>query len=272
MNSYQKEIIKIISMNPNMMVNEERKGRNAFEGTMRGWNIEYGNIQAIVEEDPVFNECYTIAKNYSLIEKKKIINIYLIILAKCEYINTKDIIEFGVFRGGGLLFIGLISKFLKMNSSIYGIDSFEGMPKSSVDKRIDMHSVLDFNYDNRNVIENILKENKLSNVYLIKSEFSHFKPKFIKRIGLVHLDADLYNSCIDAFSSIKYKLSNKCYIILDDTNCSSTLGAAEFAEDYLIRKYHLNCEQRFPHEVYRFNLKFWKKPITFILNNMTNLK
>ena len=45
--------------------------------------------------------------------------------------RTGDIYEFGVYRGGSLLAIALLSKRLGSKKHIWGFDSFEGFPRFS---------------------------------------------------------------------------------------------------------------------------------------------
>jgi len=113
-------------------------------------------------------------------------------------------LEFGVASGNT---INYISQFT--NDSVYGFDSFKGLPEKWRDG---------FNKGAFNRNGNLPKVNP--NVVLIKGWFNETLPNFIltqdKKISFIHVDCDLYSSTKYIFDTLKDYIDNDCVIIFDE--------------------------------------------------------
>ena len=141
-----------------------------------------------------------------------------------------NIAEFGVWKGAWLAFCGLLVKEIQENNmeySIYGFDTFEGMPFEKIN----------YNYDTaaRSISELERSASKLSNTSLYQveslleklgiSNFCRLKKGLFdetidtiknKPITLVHLDADLYESTIFVLKNIYPSIIPGGIILIDD--------------------------------------------------------
>lgn len=113
-------------------------------------------------------------------------------------------LEFGVASGNT---INYISKFT--DETVYGFDSFEGLPE----KWRDGFDKGTFNRDGNMPAVN-------NNVTLIKGWFDQTLPDFIKaqnkKVSFIHMDADLYSSTKCIFDTLKEYIDNECVIIFDE--------------------------------------------------------
>jgi len=113
-------------------------------------------------------------------------------------------LEFGVASG---FTINYISKFT--NDTVYGFDSFEGLPE----KWRDIYDKGAFTMNG-----NLPEVN--SNVELIKGWFNETLVNFIqtqnKKVSFIHMDADLYSSTKYIFDTLKDYIDTDCIIIFDE--------------------------------------------------------
>jgi hypothetical protein len=113
-------------------------------------------------------------------------------------------LEFGVASGNT---INYISKFA--NNTVYGFDSFEGLPEKWRD-----------NYDKGafNMDGNLPNVN--NNVELVKGWFNETLPSFIKnhnqKVSFIHMDADLYSSTKYVLNTLKNQIDKDCIIVFDE--------------------------------------------------------
>lgn len=123
-----------------------------------------------------------------------------------EKISIKgQYLEFGVFSGKT---INLIAEH-KPNETIYGFDSFEGLPESWRDGYLPGH----FNKNNK--LPKVLK-----NVELIKGWFSETLPIFVSEhsndIAFLHVDCDLYSSTVTIFENLQPYIKKGTIIVFDE--------------------------------------------------------
>lgn len=114
-------------------------------------------------------------------------------------------LEFGVFSGST---INYISK-QRPNLTIYGFDSFEGLPKTWRDGYQPGH----FSTNNK-----LPKVN--NNVTLIKGWFDDTLKEFVKthknQIVFLHIDCDLYSSTKTIFTFLSNQISTNTVIVFDE--------------------------------------------------------
>ena len=119
--------------------------------------------------------------------------------------NDGVYLEFGVFKGKS---INHIAKNVP-NKTIYGFDSFEGLPEAWDSLHLKSH----------------FKMNKLpevrNNVKLIKGFFDKSLPKFMSENGdfktaFIHCDSDLYSSAKTMFECLKHTIQSGTIIVFDE--------------------------------------------------------
>lgn len=113
-------------------------------------------------------------------------------------------LEFGVYSG---YTINQIAS-LKHNNTIYGFDSFEGLPETWRDG----YEVGAFRTDSLPKVR--------ENVILIKGWFNETLPKFLgehtEKVAFVHIDCDLYSSTHTVFNNIRSRLQSGTIIVFDE--------------------------------------------------------
>jgi hypothetical protein len=117
-----------------------------------------------------------------------------------------EILEFGVYQGGSISYLS--NKF--KNNTLYGFDSFEGLPERwriGFDKGA-------FNLNGQ-------LPSVPNNVVLIKGWFDESLPIFLEqncilKVGLLHVDCDLYSSTKDIFRMLEDKIFTGTVIIFDE--------------------------------------------------------
>ncbi len=135
-----------------------------------------------------------------------------------------DLIETGVWRGGGSIFMRAILKAYGITDRIVWVaDSFEGLPQPDSEKYPhdagDIHHTINFlavSFDQ--VKANFAKYNLLDGqVKFLKGWFKDILPvASIDRLAVIRLDGDMYESTMDGLKNLYPKLSSGGYVIVDD--------------------------------------------------------
>ena len=225
-------------------------GRNITAGYVRGVGIQFGEVDSFIKNDPIYQESYLLSYQRTMVSEQNFINLFLIMKYGMKGF-VGDIIEFGSFRGGSAIFIANTARRLGLKSTIYALDSFEGMPQA--DNKLDFYTTGDFDNVNIKELTSYIREIGLDNLVLVKGPFQSTIPNIlnkIKSIILAHIDCDLYSAVQYALSEIK-PLMNPAggYIVLDDPLVSTCLGALQAVEEGFGGYY---AEQAYPHLVYRY--------------------
>src|SRR6185503_17612375 len=142
-------------------------------------------------------------------------------------INNKvegDLIETGVWRGGTVIFMRAILKACEVTDRVvWAADSFEGLPKPNpdkyaVDKEDKFHTYDELRVSLDMVKENFRKYDLLDDqVRFLKGWFKDTLPVApIKKLAVLRLDGDMYESTMDALVHLYPKLSVGGYAIIDD--------------------------------------------------------
>jgi predicted O-methyltransferase YrrM len=164
-----------------------------------------------------------------------------------------SIVEFGSFRGGSAIFLASVCRSLGLNVKVYGLDTFEGMPPA--DKAIDAHNAGDFSGVDLNELRAYVESLGLSDrLEFVQGIFEATAPALLARIPpvlLAHIDCDIYPSVAYSWDVVKPHMANGGYVAFDDAHASGCLGATEVVEEMVIRRDGLNCEQIWPHFVFR---------------------
>lgn len=135
-----------------------------------------------------------------------------------------DFIETGVWRGGAcILMRAVLHAYDVKDRRVWVADSFEGVPapdeqKYPADKGSDYHTFRELAVPMETVSDNIAKYGLLDDrIVFLKGWFKDTLPAApIKRLALLRLDGDLYESTMDALNALYDKLSPGGYVIVDD--------------------------------------------------------
>jgi O-methyltransferase len=135
-----------------------------------------------------------------------------------------DLIETGVWRGGATIFMRAVLKAYDVSDRVVWVaDSFEGLPepddeKYPVDKGSKFHlfDVLHVSLDQ--VKDNFSRYGMLDEqVKFLQGWFKDTLPDApIRRLAILRLDGDMYESTMDAMKSLYPKVSKGGFVIVDD--------------------------------------------------------
>ena len=135
-----------------------------------------------------------------------------------------DFIETGVWRGGASIFMrAILMAHAVKDRKVWVADSFQGLPppdtaKYPADKGADWHEPEYLAVSLEKVKEHFSRYNLLdSQVCFLKGWFKDTLPGApIDKLAILRLDGDMYESTMDAISSLYPKLSKGGFLIIDD--------------------------------------------------------
>lgn len=147
-----------------------------------------------------------------------------------------DLIEAGAWRGGSSIFMCAVLKAYGVTDRVIWVaDSFSGLPAPNPDKypadRGDIHHTIGLlKVPLEEVKSNFSKYDLLDEkVRFLKGWFNETLPSApIERLAVLRIDADMYQSTMDALTSMYPKLSTGGYVIIDDYGA---IGACKAAVD-----------------------------------------
>jgi hypothetical protein len=233
------------------------KGRSIEDGYTRGWGLQYGDLLQKVLGDPLYIEGTRLIRGRSVQEVEKRANIFLLLKFYIPKLPPGDIIEFGSFRGASAIFIAKICAELGIESRVWALDTFSGMPKT--EKDADAHNAGDFRNTNLEELQNYSQRCGLGNLHWVQGLFEETAEGVLaksRKMVLAHIDCDIRSAVQYSYNVVKDRMVDGGYIVFDDATASSCLGATEVVEDEVIRRDGQNCEQIYPHFVFRA----WSKP------------
>ncbi|HWA33331.1 MAG TPA: TylF/MycF/NovP-related O-methyltransferase [Cyclobacteriaceae bacterium] len=134
-----------------------------------------------------------------------------------------DLIETGVWRGGGSMYMKAVLNVLDSDKNVWLADSFEGLPKPNTDlypddAGLDFSETEELKVSAEEVRANFEKYNLLDDkVKFVKGWFKDTLPGLkVDKISLMRLDGDLYESAWDSITNLYPKLSVGGFVIVDD--------------------------------------------------------
>lgn len=228
------------------------KGRSIADGYARGWGLEYGDLRKKVLADPLYIEARRLARGRTVQDGTRRANLFLLLKFYVPKLPPGDIIEFGSFRGGSAIFMAKVCAELKLESKVWALDTFAGMPKP--DKSIDAHKAGDFQGVGFEELRAYTAKCGLTNLHWIQGLFEDTAVDVLEGAGkilLAHIDCDIRSAVQYSYNIVKKYMVNGGYVVFDDATTSSCLGATQVVEDEVIRRDQLNCEQIYPHFVFR---------------------
>jgi len=146
-----------------------------------------------------------------------------------------DLIETGVWRGGSAIFMKAVLNANNIyNRIVWVADSFEGLPKPDPEKypedKGDQHYLWDELKISLDIVQNNFEKYSLldDNIKFLKGWFKDTLPIApIKKLSLLRIDGDIYESTMDALINLYPKLSIGGYLIIDDFLNKSCVKAVD---------------------------------------------
>lgn len=230
----------------------EPGGRNVAAGYVRSCGLAFGKLCKIVKEDALFKEAVHLIRGGTILDELLLMNFFLLLKYGVREMEG-DIVEFGSFRGGTAFFLAYVARALRIKTTVYALDTFEGIPRT--DNSIDLHVPGDFKETSFEQFANTVQTLQLHNLVIIKGDFENTFPQIcsqLKPLSLVHVDGAVYSSVKYAMNAVMpYMHPEGGYLVVDDVCSSSCVGALQAVEE-MVQKYNLNAEQACPHFVYRY--------------------
>lgn len=145
-----------------------------------------------------------------------------------------DLIETGVWKGGATIFMrGYLAAHDIKKRKVWVADSFAGVPKAGCAQD---HQEMDLSADifpylavSQEEVEELFSRHDLldDKVKFLKGWFKDTLPTApIKKLALLRLDGDLYESTMDALTNLYHKVSPGGFIIIDDYNALNVCKTA----------------------------------------------
>jgi hypothetical protein len=161
---------------------------------------------------------------HTMIGLRRLTNIQTCVQQAIDDNVPGDLIEAGVWRGGATAFMRAI---LKANAIldrlVWVADSFAGLPSPDQQRYPqdsgDLHHTLQWLAVSLDEVKETFRKYDLldEHVRFLKGRFKDTLPRAdIKRLAVIRLDGDMYESTMDSLTSLYPKLSIGGYIILDD--------------------------------------------------------
>lgn len=171
-----------------------------------------------------------------------------------------DLIETGVWRGGAAIFMrGALKAHGVTDRTVWAADSFAGLPPPNVEKYpqdagYNFHKFQELAVPLEEVQENFRRYGLLDEqVKFLKGWFRDTLPAApIRRLAVLRLDGDLYESTMDALTHLYPKLESGGYAIIDDYG--DVTACRQAVDDY-------RRAQRIDAEMVQIDLTgvFWQK-------------
>jgi hypothetical protein len=105
-----------------------RNGRSVYEGYVRGWGIQFGDLRENVRKDPLYREALALSSGRTVVSEDNRINLFLIVKFYLEQLQFGHILEFGSYKGGNAIFLAYVVRELYPGMKVYSLDTFSGMP------------------------------------------------------------------------------------------------------------------------------------------------
>jgi O-methyltransferase len=219
-------------------------------GTARGWGLLCGELEAFLENDPLYQASINLTRGATFLKPNLLKNLFMIL--KYGIKNREgDIVEFGSYHCGAAMFIAKLAQELGYQGTIYALDTFEGIPQDN--REIDFHQKGDFNDLCFEKLTATINHYGLTNLVLVRGLFDETLPRLfpiLKKVILTHIDCDVEAATRYAILSIEKKMDARGYMIIDDVHNPACLGVTQAVEETL-QKRGFRAEQAHPHFVYR---------------------
>jgi O-methyltransferase len=174
----------------------------------------------------------------TMIGRSRLDNLHMCIREAIRQGVPGDLIETGVWRGGATIFMrGALKAYRQTHRKVWVADSFEGLPRPDSEKYpadtqsgFWTHEL--FSVSKEAVERNFARYGLLDHqVAFLPGWFRDTLPTApIDRLAVLRLDGDMYESTMDALSSLYPKVSLGGYVIVDDYG--AVPGCRKAVDDY----------------------------------------
>ncbi|MBS4096565.1 MAG: class I SAM-dependent methyltransferase, partial [Sulfuricella sp.] len=197
---------------------------------------------------------------HTMIGRARVDNIHDCLNTIVEDDIPGDLIETGVWKGGATIFMrGFLAAHRIRNRKVWVADSFEGLPAPThqKDHGCDFSKeVFPYLSVGLEEVRELFERYDLldDQVRFLKGWFCDTLPSApIKKLALLRLDGDLYESTMDALENLYSKLSPGGFVIVDDYYAfpQCKLAVDEFRDRHGIRKKIIQIDH---------DSMYWRKP------------
>lgn len=147
-----------------------------------------------------------------------------------------DILELGVFRGGGAKFLAMVSAAFGLQRHLYALDTFAGHEGIREEDGF-IHEEGMFATTSQEEVQAYLQE--FANVTLVPGDVRDTLPALLERVGplaMVHLDVDLYDPTAKALPQLFARLAPGGIIVVDDYGVISCPGVMQAVDEFVERQ------------------------------------
>jgi len=217
---------KILNLVRRIIIFLRREMLPLYKKNISTWNIKSHKIKSAYEryvEDEI-DSSYKHFKKYfskSIFLRKWNLREHGLQTALSNHQQNYFYLEFGVYNGNSINFFSNILK--RKNISIYGFDSFDGLPQDWIGTNVPKGTMS----LNKKVPQ--LNSNCIAVVGLVEKTLPEFiSDKKDLKINFVHMDLDIYPSTKFVLSKIKPYLVNNAIIIFDNLYNKIGWGNGEY--------------------------------------------
>lgn len=164
----------------------------------------------------------------TLIEMPFFINVQPIIQEICANRIEGDVINIGIYKGGGSLYMKALFESLGVFKHWWLFDSFEGFNRSSLTKEKDIDALnlfdekakLTSEFPSPENIKALFKSVNLDlNLHVVKGFIEKtFHQNYTEKISLLHIDVDFYEPTYFSLDKFYSRLNSGGWVIIDDYN------------------------------------------------------
>jgi len=172
------------------------------------------------------------------------VKIVLAVLEEIEHENLPGcVVECGVYQGRSLAAIAAKLKALGSKRSIFGFDSFDGLPEPSAEDYVAdprLNQKARRGYFGDTLLELVQSQVKTigykGEITLVPGWFNDTLPCFDEQIALLFLDCDFYDSYVVALNSLWDKVVLGGIVILDEYESQKYPGARRAVDEFFSSK------------------------------------
>lgn len=229
------------------------RGVCPYQGYQRGTNLRYGRLIDQAMRDPDYRQAVQASRLKdvcSIVDEARCINIFLLIKFFLGSLSSRNIIEFGAYKGGNSIFMAMLLRRFYPDARILALDTFQGAPSS--DPNIDK---LPQDFRSANIVRTraTARSLGLDNLEFIPGlveDTALAACRKLGSVGLAHVDLVAHEPTRFAQDLVWRFMAPGGYIVQDDA-LEPTCAGATLAVEELIHAHGPCIEQVWPHLVLR---------------------
>ena len=249
------------------------EGRCLYDGYQRGADLMFGTLADKVWRDPVFRRARAAANNAtvsSLLEEACILNLFMMIKFFLRELDSQNIIEFGVYKGGSAIFMAMLLREYYPSARLYALDTFTGIPTITAGGQMPAgeYATEAFAHSSLPGIEAAARSLGLTNIEFVKGKIEDTAEEVCRKggpFGLAHIDVVLYSATSYAQNLAWNYMTPGGYLVHDDATAPNWPGAMHAVVE-LIRDKKANPEQSWPQFIFRVDAEMLTLPGTRLLS------